>query len=151
MAMYYSLMEKLIKYREFINIITIILLLLLPLPNGKFTLVFFMAIFLALYQFAICLNQFEFSTMWIIIVQALLGIIYIVISVTVVLNSLYIIKGKLSAKMDMIFSIFILIAGLYSLYAILKYPSMFSFGWGTLFFIFNTLRWILQLKKTKSD
>lgn len=48
MEIYNYLEGKLIKYRGLINIITIILLLLLPLPNEKFTLLF-LCYYLSLY------------------------------------------------------------------------------------------------------
>jgi len=142
--------EKLIKYRDFINIITILLLLLLPLPNGKFTLLFFMAILIFLYQFPICLNDFDFFIMWDTVLYAILAVIYIILSVKIVLHSLHIIKKSLSDEMEITFSIFISLAGLYSLHAIIKHPNMSSVIMFTLFLIFHVLRWVTQFKKCKS-
>ncbi|KKO92857.1 hypothetical protein AAW12_02690 [Sphingobacterium sp. Ag1] len=140
------LMEKLVKYRAFINIITILLLLLLPLTGEKLTLLFFMVLFLALFQFFTCLNYVDFINMWDLVVQALLAVIYILICTTVLLRSLYIIKRRLGTTLDRIFSIVIGMAGLYSLHAVLQYPDMFSFAWLALFFIFNIMRWMLITK-----
>lgn len=141
--------EKLIKYRDFINIITILLLLLLPLPNGKFTLFFFMAILICLYQFPMYLNDFDFFIMWDMVLYAILAVIYIIISVKIVLHSLHIIKKSLSDEMEITFSIFISLASLYSLHAIIKHPNMSSVIMFTLFFIFHMLRWVTQFKKCK--
>ena len=140
------LMEKLVKYKAFINVITILLLLLLPLPGEKLTLLFFMVLFLALFQFFTCLNYVNFISMWDLMIQALLALIYILICAKVVLHSLHIMKRRLGTTLDRIFSIVIWIAGLYSLHAVLQYPDVFSFAWLSLFFLFNTLRWMLITK-----
>lgn len=141
------LLEKLIKYRGLINIITILLMLLLPIPNEKFILFFFMVLFIVLFQLITCLNSFDSSFVWNLLVPALLAVIYIVISVSVVCRSLYIIKRRLGVKMDITYSIFISLAGFYSLYCTVGLPSRFSIGMLTLFFIFNVLRCIPHLKK----
>lgn len=83
------MVEKLIKYRGLINIITILLLLLLSIPNEKFIPFFFMVLFIALFQFITCLNGFDVSFIWHLQVPALLAVIYIIISVSVVFRSLY--------------------------------------------------------------
>lgn len=149
MEIYNYLERKLIQYRGLINIITIILLLLLPLPYEKVTLLFFMLLFIALFQLVFCIDPNNFSSIWPLAFTALLAVFYIIISVYVVLNSFYIIKRRLSLKMDIIFSIFISIAGLYSLDATINHPDTFSVVMVTLFFVFNTLRCFLQFRKSR--
>lgn len=92
------LVEKLIKYGGLINIITIFLMLLLPIPNEKFILFFFMVLFIALFQLITCLNGFDSSFIWHLLVPALLAVIYIVISVSVVFRFLYIFKEDWALK-----------------------------------------------------
>jgi hypothetical protein len=110
-----------------------------------------MLLFIALFQLVFCIDPNDFSTIWSLAFTALLAVIYIIISVKVVLNSFYIFKKRLSIKMDIIFSIFIAIAGLYSLHATIKHPNTFSVVMLTLFFIFNTLRCLPQFRKSRSN
>jgi len=54
-----------------------------------------------------------------------------------------------SVKMDIIFSVFISIAGLYSLHATINHPNTFSIVMVALFFVFNTLRCFPQFRKSR--
>lgn len=137
---------KLLKYKDFINIITIALLLLLPITAGKLTLFLFMILLLYILQFTIYLNA-DFSTLCGYIAQLLVSFVYIGMSIIILLQSLYLIKRRLGIKVDISCSVLMSIAGLYSLYTTIKDPTTFTWSLVILFFIFLTFRWILHFKK----
>jgi hypothetical protein len=143
----HHLVDKLAKYKDFINIITVILLLILPITTGKLTLFFFMILFLNLYLFKIYLSS-DFSTLWVYGLQAIVSLGYILMSILIILHSLYIIKRRLSNKANSCFSVCMSVVGLYSLYLTIKEPSIFTGSLVVLFLIFLTFRWILHFKKT---
>lgn len=142
--------DELRSYKDLINIITVVLLLLLPITSGNFILFFSTILLLHILQFTAYLNA-DFSTLCSYIAQTLVAIVYIAMSAILILQSLYIIKSRLSTKVDISCSVLMSIVGIYSLYTTIMNPSTFTWSLVISFFIVLAFRWTLHFKASISD
>lgn len=133
--------NKLARYKDFINIMTVLLLLVLPITSGKFVLFLFMLILLTLYEFMLYLFNLDFAAMWTELPMTLIAVAYIVMSITIVAQSLYLIKRRMAPKWELACTILMTIAGIYSLYSNIQKPNVSTLGLLVLFFIFLSFRW----------